>query len=233
MKMPMFLPALGICFMTSTMAMADTQQTISEAKRLGIVSGSIVVGVASMGPFGIVPGLLAGAWLDQEIMDADRVEVVEAQLSQANSRIEQLGEQLATYQLTTEEYARIALEQLQLELLFKTNNSDLTEHGVERLSFLAKFLSENPDIHIRLDGYADPRGNAEENQLLSEKRVSSVFNLLVNNGVDYSRIKRYSHGASQSLSVPGDYDSFALERVVKIELFQPDQGAFAGIMIAD
>ncbi|WP_339340204.1 OmpA family protein [uncultured Oceanicoccus sp.] len=233
MKMPMFLPALGMCFMASTLAMADTQQTTIDAKRLGIVTSSVVIGVATMGPIGAIPGLMAGDWLDQEIMDADRVEEVEAQLSAANSHIEQLGDQLATYQLSTQHYARIALEQLQLELMFRTNNSDLTEQGIERLSFLAKFLSENPDIHIRLDGYADPRGDAEENQRLSEQRVSSVFDLLVDNGVDDSRIKKYSHGASQSLSVPGDYDSYALDRVVKIQLFQPDQEAFAGVMIAE
>ncbi len=230
MKKTIFLAAL---FMASTIAMADGSQATSDTKRLGVVSSSIVAGIASMGPVGALPGLLVGAWLDHEIMDADRVEVMEQQLSDANSRIETLDQQLASYQLSTEEYARIALEQLQLELLFKTNNSVLTEHGVERLTFLANFLSENPNINIRLDGYADPRGNALQNQMLSEQRVESVFNLLVNNGVKDSRIKKYSHGASQSLSVPGDYDSYALDRVVKIQLFQQDNNAIAGITISD
>ncbi len=230
MKKPILLT---VALMASTITMAETSTATSDVKRLGVVTSSIVAGAASMGPVGIFPGMLVGIWLDHEIMDADKVGVMEQQLSDANSRIEHLDQQLASYKLSTEEYARIALEQLQLELLFKTNNSALTQHGEERLIFLADFLSENPDIQIRLDGYADPRGNALQNQMLSEQRVESVFNLLVNNGVKDSRIEKYSHGASQSLSVPGDYDSYALDRVVKIQLFQQDNNAIAGIMISD
>ncbi|WP_101756896.1 OmpA family protein [Oceanicoccus sp. KOV_DT_Chl] len=233
MKMSTFLPVLSLCAAVSTAAVADADNTSSEAKRLGVVTGSIVVGVASLGPLGAVPGILAGAWLDQEIMAADRVEVMESELLQANTRIRSMGEQLAAAQLSTQEYARIALEQLQLELLFKTNNSALTEHGVQRLTFLANFLSENPEIQIRLDGYADPRGDAVHNLALSEQRAASVLEHLVTHGVARNRIETYSHGAAQSVSVAGDYDSYALDRVVKIQLSQQNKAAFAGIMIAD
>ncbi len=233
MKKRLILPALGLCFVASTITMADSQETISDVKRLGIVSSSILLGIASMGPLGAVPGLLTGAWLDQEISDADRVESVEEKLFQANSRIRDMGEQLATYQLSAEEYARIALEQLHLELLFKTAAGALTKQGVERLSFLAKFLSDNPDINVRLDGYADPRGDDLDNQRLSEERVDAVFKQLVSKGVNTDRIKKHSHGAGQSLSALGDYDSYALDRVVKIQLLQQDKDAFAGIINSD
>jgi outer membrane protein OmpA-like peptidoglycan-associated protein len=216
MKMSTFIPALSLCFAASTIAVADSMPTGNDAKRVGLVSASMLVGIASLGPIGVLPGLLAGAWLDQEVLDADRVEDMDIQLTQANSQLRDMGEKLTAAQLSTEEYARIALEQLQLELLFKTNNSALTEHGVQRLTFLANFLSENPAIHVRLDGYADPRGDAQYNQDLSNQRI-----------------EKYSYGASQSLSAVGDYDSYALERVVKIQLFQQHSDAFAGITVSN
>ncbi|MGK0500959.1 MAG: outer membrane protein OmpA-like peptidoglycan-associated protein [Oceanicoccus sp.] len=233
MKMSTFIPALSLCFAASTIAVADSMPTGNDAKRVGLVSASMLVGIASLGPIGVLPGLLAGAWLDQEVLDADRVEDMDIQLTQANSQLRDMGEKLTAAQLSTEEYARIALEQLQLELLFKTNNSALTEHGVKRLTFLANFLSENPAIHVRLDGYADPRGDAQYNQDLSNQRVASVYDLLVANGVNHQRIEKYSYGASQSLSAVGDYDSYALERVVKIQLFQQHSDAFAGITVSN
>lgn len=39
-------------------------------------------------------------------------------------------------------------------------------------------------------------------------------------GVDDQRIQSFSHGASESVSPSGDYDAYALERAVKINLSQ-------------
>ena len=121
------------------------------------------------------------------------------------------------------------LDQLQLEMLFRTGATELTNTGQMRLAALADFLVDNPQIAIRLDGYADPRGDDSYNAQLSLGRVSHVARLLEQHGVDSARIQRFSHGASESVAAEGDYDAYALERAVKIELTQPGTEGIAAI----
>jgi outer membrane protein OmpA-like peptidoglycan-associated protein len=86
-------------------------------------------------------------------------------------------------------------------------------------------MANNDELAIRLDGYSDPRGAAGFNLALSQQRVKSVAEQLKLAGLDPSRISTFSHGATQSQALQGDYDSYALERVVKIELTKKNQAS--------
>ena len=118
-------------------------------------------------------------------------------------------------------HVELALEELQLELLFKTGQSLISDAGIARLQVLADVMNNNHNLDLRLDGFADPRGDAEYNQQLSDLRVQAVVKALVLAGLDPARINSFSHGDSQSQAAEGDLDSYALERVVRIELYQP------------
>ena len=194
----------------------------TEAKRAGVVMGSFITGAVAGGPVGALAGMFAGAWLGDKVETADRVETVEAKLTQASQQVDDLSLQLTEAQKLSRKYAQVALDQLQLELLFKTGDGQLTRSGQRRLVTLADFLVKNPELNIRLDGYADPRGGADYNLALSDARVKSVEQLLVEKGVEPTRIEATAHGASESSAVSGDYDGYALERVVKIQLIRGD-----------
>lgn len=58
----------------------------------------------------------------------------------------------------------------------------------------AKFLQEHPDLPITIEGHCDDRGSEEYNLALGASRAASVKQLLVNSGVDASRIKTISYG---------------------------------------
>ena len=200
--------------------------------------GSTAAGAALGGPIGLLAGAVVGAFFSESLETAstanenhEQLLVTRSKLEQAELRVQQsneymiaLQEQLKLTQDASLQYAQLMLEQLELEMLFKTNQPELTVAGKQRLQTLASFLANNPDIAVRLDGYADPRGSESYNQQLSLARVSHVATALEELGVEPSRIESHSHGASQSAATDGDYDAYALERVVKINL-SPNRAA--------
>ncbi len=201
------------------------------AKQAGTFIGSSLAGAALGGPLGLAAGAMLGAWYGERLADADALENTEQQLASAHDALSEsreqqlvLKEELRIARDTNEQYARLVLDQLELEMMFRTDASQLTDTGDRRLRALAAFLVQNPQISIRLDGYADPRGAAAYNADLSLQRVSHVARVLQEEGVPLSRIATYSHGASQSTASAGDYDAYALERVVKINLQQDVTG---------
>ena len=208
----------------------DWLKTKQGATFLGATTAGVVLG----GPFGMVAGAAIGAWFTQQLDAADQVDKSRDQLAMARMELResqtdivQLEAALQDSHDTSAQYAQLVLDQLQLEMLFKTNATVLTTTGQRRLARLAEFLVANPQIAIRLDGYADPRGDDSYNQPLSLGRVRHVAQALEDFGVDVSRIESFSHGDSQSAAPQGDYDAYALERAVKINLSQQGSEGYA------
>lgn len=212
-----------LCLAASTSVYAGS--TATEAKQAGVFFGSTIAGAVIGGPVGMMLGAASGVWLDHQIDKADQLLDSDEHLAVARDRIDDLTVQLAQVQSSSAEYAQLALEQLQLEMLFKTGESDLAPTGIQRLSFLAKFMNEHPELSIRLDGYSDPRGDAGYNLALSGARVAAVAEQLLAFGLDETRVSTFSHGATLSQSQEGDYDSYALDRMVSISLSSDRQSA--------
>jgi len=226
------LIASAIAF--APMTFADTSHEPSnttKAKQAGVVTTLAVAGAAAGGPIGLIVGGLSGKWLADNIERADHHDTMETELAEADHRIEALEKQLAYSKSETNRYAQLALEQLQLEMLFTTNSHTLTQGGEQRLAALADFLNKQPDIRIRLDGYTDPRGSRAENQLLSDARVETVRNALLANHVDAERIMTFSHGERKSSATTGDMDAYALERVVSIQLQRGNENTIAQVTL--
>lgn len=63
-----------------------------------------------------------------------------------------------------------------------------------------KYLQSKPDAHLILEGHADPRGPAEYNQKLSERRSDRVKSFLVEQGVPEANIDTKAFGAQHTLT---------------------------------
>jgi outer membrane protein OmpA-like peptidoglycan-associated protein len=63
-----------------------------------------------------------------------------------------------------------------------------------------KYLETKPDAHLILEGHADPRGPAEFNQKLSERRVARTKMFLVEQGIPEDHIDTKAYGAQRSLT---------------------------------
>lgn len=193
-----------------------------ENQKGGVAAGSMITGAIAGGPIGAVIGLFAGKWLGEKVEDGELNRValieVEAELALNHQRLDNLRVQLAEVERENARYAQAVFDQLQLELSFRTGVAELPEPSQKRLDYLAQFMTNNPSIQIRLDGYADPRGDERYNQTLSSKRVDWVANQLFLRGVERSRIEGFAHGESESVTKVGDIDGYAMDRVVKIEI---------------
>ena len=205
-------------------------------KKGATLLGATAAGVALGGPLGMLAGAVIGAWYTDTLDTAAEADLNREQLVQARQEIRQsqgeivlLEGQLEDARDTSMQYAQLVLDQLELEMLFKTNATELTSKGQQRLVRLADFLVANPQIAIRLDGYADPRGDDSYNEQLSLGRVSHVAQALIDFGVDPQRMESFSHGSTASQAPQGDVDAYALERAVRINLSNPGSHSFVTI----
>jgi outer membrane protein OmpA-like peptidoglycan-associated protein len=74
------------------------------------------------------------------------------------------------------------------EVYFETDKHELDPDAEEDMLKIVKFMYENPDMVIRLFGFADPRGSKEHNEVLSARRVESVKKFLMRKGIPERRI---------------------------------------------
>jgi len=207
-----------------------------QAKKGAVFAGAAAAGVVLGGPVGLLGGGLLAAWMHGTMDAAAEADTVKAELASVSQSLDatearraELAADLESAREANIQYAQLVLDQLQLEMLFKTGATELTNTGQMRLAALATFLAENPQIAVRLDGYADPRGAEVYNEQLSMGRVNYVARVLADHGVDPARIESFSHGAAQSRAPEGDYDAYALERAVKINLSQSTQAGIAAV----
>lgn len=216
--------ALVISTLVGAMAMGEAAHAeMLEAKQGGVFFGSAIAGASLGGPVGAVVGALTGVWLSESLEDADKVDDLETRIAANEQEKARLKMRLVDAETATLKYAQAALDQLQLALMFKTNDSELSAVDQRRLELLAEFVANDPQLHVRLDGHADPRGKKDENEKLARERVDTVANLLVDNGLEEIRISRFSHGETQSTANKDDMDAYAMERVVNIQLERRDQ----------
>jgi len=64
----------------------------------------------------------------------------------------------------------------------------------------AKYLQYRPDANLILSGHADPRGSADYNKALTERRVERTKNFLVQHGVPADHVETRSFGDEQPLT---------------------------------
>ncbi len=85
-------------------------------------------------------------------------------------------------------------------ITFGFDQSDLDPSSYDTLSQVAAVLSEYDQTRVQIDGHTDSQGGQRYNQLLSERRASSVANYLQQNGVYYTRINTRGYGAGQPVA---------------------------------
>ena len=85
-------------------------------------------------------------------------------------------------------------------IFFETNKAELLPESKAELQQLISFLKSNPTVSIEIDGHTDNVGDEKQNQLLSENRAKSVYNYLVSNKINISRLSFKGFGESKPIS---------------------------------
>ncbi|MES2240911.1 MAG: OmpA family protein [Bacteroidota bacterium] len=83
---------------------------------------------------------------------------------------------------------------------FDFNSAKPTNASLSGVDFLVKYLKNNPSKKADIIGYADEIGKSSYNQELSRKRAEAVKNVLINAGIDASRLNVVANGEDASVN---------------------------------
>jgi outer membrane protein OmpA-like peptidoglycan-associated protein len=237
----------------SAAAFADEPKPRPPQEPVGFVAGG-VIGAFAAGPIGAVVGAGLGTWLGNRVHRASDAKKAEAQVALLESDKSQLQADKGTLltektQLTetnqalsakledvsqkiqmvqsAKEDASAVLDGLQGDVLFRTGSAEITADIAHQIQVLAQAVSKSPELKIRVDGYADPRGTIDTNMKLSQDRANAVRDLLLASGVSDEALEVNAYGKSQSTAEDGD--GYALERRVRLTLQMASGAAVAQV----
>ncbi len=85
-------------------------------------------------------------------------------------------------------------------IFFDVDQYALKPKSFPELQKLIRFLNASPRLRVEISGHTDNSGSADHNRQLSEKRAQSVYNYLVQNGIDKSRLTPKGFGADKPVA---------------------------------
>ena len=85
-------------------------------------------------------------------------------------------------------------------IFFDTNKFDLKPESLAELQKLVDFLNLNTSLKIEISGHTDNVGNDQLNQTLSENRAKAVYQYLVENKIDPTRLQYKGYGKTQPIA---------------------------------
>ncbi len=97
-------------------------------------------------------------------------------------------------------------------IYFDFDQSRVNSEFAAILDAHAKYLNENSDVKVLIEGHADERGTPEYNIALGERRAKAVAKYLENLGVMSSQISIVSYGEEKPMVKGRTEEAFAKNR---------------------
>ncbi|ESU20319.1 hypothetical protein FEDK69T_28350 [Flavobacterium enshiense DK69] len=82
----------------------------------------------------------------------------------------------------------------EMTFYYKKAMSALSAEDKASLDKVVKFLNENPDLSVDVEGHTSTPGTSAYNQALSERRAKAAVNYLVSKGISKNRLKAVGYG---------------------------------------
>ncbi len=105
-----------------------------------------------------------------------------------------------------------------LRLNFASDSAAVDAEGVEKVKDFSTFLKNSPAYKAAVVGHTDSTASEEHNQKLSEKRAETVKSMLIENGVDASRLSSRGSGETQPVASNATPEGRAANRRIEVEL---------------
>jgi outer membrane protein OmpA-like peptidoglycan-associated protein len=103
-------------------------------------------------------------------------------------------------------------------IYFDTNKWEIKKESFPELLKLIELLITNPELKILIEGHTDNTGEAEKNQILSEKRANSVRQYLIENNIEAKRLEYKGFGANNPISDNNTENGKKLNRRTSIKV---------------
>ncbi len=107
-------------------------------------------------------------------------------------------------------------------IYFQQSKAVILEHSIPELQRLALFMSDNPNMHIRIEGHTDNVGKAEDLMKLSQDRADAIKAFLLESRITPERITAIGHGPKFPLNDNSSEELKSLNRRVDIYITKMD-----------
>ncbi|MFK7997131.1 MAG: OmpA family protein [Granulosicoccus sp.] len=104
------------------------------------------------------------------------------------------------------------------EASFDVNSATVNSSFINSLETMAEVIGEFDKTAVHVIGHTDSSGELRYNQLLSERRASSVTRILRGNGVDLSRMRTSGRGETMPLDTNATTTGRSRNRRVEVYL---------------
>jgi OmpA-OmpF porin, OOP family len=101
-------------------------------------------------------------------------------------------------------------------ILFDTGNDTIKPESEPILAEVVTLLTGDVDLKLSVEGHTDNVGQAQANQVLSQRRAENVVKYLVGKGVDPKRVSAKGWGDTVSVADNRTEDGRALNRRVEL-----------------
>jgi peptidoglycan-associated lipoprotein len=98
------------------------------------------------------------------------------------------------------------------DVLFPYDSYVLTQQARQILQEKAKFLEENPQVRVLIEGHCDERGTKEYNLALGDRRAQAAKRYLVGLGISPDRMRTISYGKERPLDPGHNEEAWARNR---------------------
>ncbi|CRL48491.1 MULTISPECIES: OmpA family protein [Pseudomonas] len=140
----------------------------------------------------------------------------------ANTPVEHHGCPLPQYPASVKPVEPVPEEVITLsdagDVLFAFNQSDLTPSAQNQLTALMPKLQSADVVSIKVVGHTDSVGSDAYNQMLSERRATSVAAYLMNQGLDPNKLTSEGKGESEPIADNATDEGRAKNRRVELHI---------------
>ena len=105
-------------------------------------------------------------------------------------------------------------------IYYETDSFRILPQSETELQNLVSFLKNNSELKIEIQGHTDSSGNAESNQILSQRRAKSVVDYLTRNGINTNRLKFGGYGDKVPISSNETAEGRMLNRRTTIKILE-------------
>lgn len=101
-------------------------------------------------------------------------------------------------------------------ILFDYDTAELRPEYLDVVTQHGRFLAQNPEGRVRLEGHTDERGSREYNIALGEARAKTIARMLQLQGVSSAQVRTISYGEEVPVDEGHNNEAWAKNRRVNI-----------------
>lgn len=148
-------------------------------------------------------------------LDSDYILTVKGEGTAYNSRYLEVDDTTAGKIMS----ADVIVEQLNVgeayklnDILFETNSSELSKRTQNIIKDFASYLKDNKSLKVSIHGHTDNAGDPNKNMELSKARAKAVYDLLVSQGLDATRLSYQGFGQTKPIADNNNSEGMAKNR---------------------